>query len=100
MPQNVNCKSIVVVLEWLVKIVQAMYVGARSITYVNSSFSEKFELKIGVHQESVVSPLLFLIVLDALSHEFHVGCPWEMLYTDDLVILAKTFEGLKTKMAI
>ena len=45
-------------------------------------------------------PLLFIIVLEALSCKFHVGRPWEMLYTDDLVILAETFEGLNTKIAV
>ena len=33
-----------------------------------------------------LSPLLFIMVLEALSYKFHVGCPWEMLYADDLVI--------------
>ena len=37
---------------------------------------------------------------EALSLEFRVGCPWEMLYADDLVILAETFEELMTKMAV
>ena len=77
-----------------------MYVGARSRTQVNSSFREKFEVKVGVHQGSVLSPLLFIIVLGALSRKFRVGCPWEMLYADNLVILAETFESLMVKMAI
>ena len=38
--------------------------------------------------------------LNVLSHKFHTGCPWEMLYADHLVILAETFEGLMTKMAV
>ena len=37
--------------EWLVKVVQPMYVGARSRTRVNNSFSEEFEVNIGVHQD-------------------------------------------------
>ena len=41
-----------------------------------------------VHQESVLSPLLFIIVLEALSREFRAGVPWEVLYADDLVIIA------------
>ena len=77
-----------------------MYIGARSRTCVNSSFSEDFEVKVGVYQISVLNPLLFSIVLEALSRKFRVGCPWEMLYADDLVILAETFEGLITKMAV
>ena len=73
-----------------------MYVGARSRTRVNSSFSEEFEVKVGVHQGSVLSPLVLIIVLEALSL-FRAGCPWEMLYADDLVILTETFEGLRQK---
>ena len=43
-------------------------------------------MKVGVHQGSVLSPLLFIIVLEALSREFRCGVPWEDLYADDLVI--------------
>ena len=76
--------------EWLLKVVQAMYVGVRSKTHVNSSFSKEFEVKVGVHQGSVYL-LLFIIVLEALSHEFCVG---DDEYANDIVILAETFEGL------
>ena len=40
---------VVGVPEWLVKVVQAMYVDARSRTRVKISFSEEFEVKVGVH---------------------------------------------------
>ena len=53
-----------------------------------------------MYQRSVLSPLLFIIVLESVSHEFRVGCQWEMLYADDLVILVETFEDLMTKMAL
>ena len=45
-------------------------------------------MKVGVHQGSVLSPLLFIIVLKALSR----GVPWEDLYADDLVIIAESLE--------
>ena len=32
-------------------------------------------VKVGVHQGFVISPMLFIIVLEALSHEFHAGVP-------------------------
>ena len=54
--------------------------------------SEEFEVKVGVHQGSVLSPLLFIIVLEALSREFCSGVPWEDLYADDLVIIAESLE--------
>ena len=55
-----------------------------------------------MHQGSVSSSLLFIIVLEALSREVCVGCPWEMLNAYDLVILAESIEkvwknGLESK---
>ena len=40
----------------------------------------------------LLSLLLFIIVLGALSGEFRSMVPWEDLYADDLVITAKSFE--------
>ena len=74
--------------EWIVRLVQGMYSNARSRVRVGEAYSEEFEVKVGVHQGSVLSPLLFIIVLEALSREFCYGVPWEDLYADDLVIIA------------
>ena len=52
--------------EWIVQLVQGMYSNARSRVRVGEGYSEEFEVKVGVHQGSVLSPLLFIIVLEAL----------------------------------
>ena len=49
-------------------------------------------MKVGVHQGLVLSLLLFIILLEALSGEFRSGVPWEDLYADDLVIIAESLE--------
>ena len=49
-------------------------------------------MKVGVHQGSVLSPLLFIIGLEALSREYRCGVPWEDLCADDLVIIAESLE--------
>ena len=54
------------VKEWIVRLVQTMYNNARSRVRVGSEYSEEFEVGVGVHQGSVLSPLLFIIVLEAL----------------------------------
>ena len=46
---------------------------------------------------SVLSSLLFIIVLEALSKEFRVGCPWELFYADDLVTIAEALDNLLAK---
>ena len=78
--------------EWIVRLVQGMYANAWSRVRVSEGYSEEFEVKVSVHQGLVLSPLLFIIVLEALSHEFHAGVPWEDLYADDLVIIADSLE--------
>ena len=49
--------------EWIVRLVQRMYANAGSRICVDERFSQEFEVKVGVQQGSVLSPLLFIIVL-------------------------------------
>ena len=69
-----------------------MYANARSHVHVGLGYSEEFEMKVGVHQGSVLSPLLFITILEILSLEFRSGVPWADLYADDLVIIAESLE--------
>ena len=78
--------------ELVVRAVQSMYSNARSRVRVGSSYSEEFGVGVGVHQSSVLRPLLFIIVLEALSRDFRVGVPWKLLFADDLVIIATSLE--------
>ena len=78
--------------EWIVRLVQGMYANAWSRVRVGEGYSEEFEVKVGVHQGAVLSPLLFIILLEALSREFRSGVPWEDFYADDLVIIAESLE--------
>ena len=80
--------------EWIVRLVfqWGVYSNARSRVHVGEGYSEEFEVKVGVHQGSVLSPLLFTIVLEALSREFSHRVPWEDLYANDLVIIAESMD--------
>ena len=46
--------------------IQSMYAGATTAIKCQSGQSKEFEVKVGVHQGSVLSPLLFTIVLEVL----------------------------------
>ena len=41
-----------------------------------------------------MSPLLFVIVMEAISREFRVALPCEQLYADNLVVIGKTEHDL------
>ena len=55
--------------------VQATYNNTGSKVRVNNTNSNEFGVKVGVHQGSVLSPLLFIIALEALSREIYNGTP-------------------------
>ena len=77
---------------WIVRLVQGMYANEQSHVLVCEGYTEEFEVKVSVHQDSVLSLLLFIIVLEALPCEFRSGVPWEDLYTNDLVIISELLE--------
>ena len=74
---------------WIVRLVLRMYANERSLVRVCDGYSEEFEVKVGVHQDSVLSLLLLIIVFEALPCHFCSGVPCEDLYTNDLVIIAE-----------
>ena len=56
-------------------------------------------MNVGLHQGSILSPLLFAAVMDGVSREVTSGLPSEFLYADDLVLMARTTEQLGTCLA-
>jgi len=59
--------------EWLVSAVMTMYVGARIMVRTVYGNSEVFNIGVGMHQASGLSPSLSAIVTEAISREFRVG---------------------------
>jgi len=55
---------------------------------------------VGVHEGSVLSPLLFILVLEVLSCEFRTGISWELLYADDLVVITDSLEECISKLRV
>ena len=47
---------------------------------MNGEESENFEVKVGMHQGSVLSPILFNIVMQAIAENFKKRLPWGLLY--------------------
>ena len=66
-----------VVDEWLIRIVMALYTEACTVVRIHAGLSESFKVKVGLHQGSVLSPLLFAAVMDVVSSEARSGLPSE-----------------------
>ena len=83
--------------EKYVRMIQEMY----RITYtrVRSSVGETegFEVKVGLHQGSALSPLIFNIVMDVITQDLRERVPWCILYADDIVLCAERREDLEVE---
>ena len=80
--------------EKLVRLVMALYRDARSSVAAAGGTSHPFEISVGVHQGSALSPLLFNLVMEEATRDCRRGVPWDMLYADDIVLTAETKEGV------
>ena len=84
---------------WLIRTVMALYTEACTVVRTDAGLSKSFEVKVGLHQESVLSQLLFAVVMDVVTSEARSGLPSELLYADDLVLMAPTMEQLGRRVA-
>ena len=55
---------------------------------------------VGVHQDSVLNLLLFILVLEMLSLDLLTGVPWELPCGDDLVLITDTQEECISKLKV
>src|SRR3989441_2752155 len=84
--------------EWMVNVIKSLYEGVTTAVKRNAEESESLEVKVGVHQGSVLSPILFNIVMQAIADHFKKGLPWELLYADDLVLMAESRLELEERL--
>ena len=54
--------------EAVVRAVMGPYNGSYTKVNVGTHFSEKLEVNVGVHEGSVLSPLLFAIVIEVVTN--------------------------------
>ena len=81
--------------EAMVRAVMSSYGDAKTRSRVGLELSEEFKVKVGVHQGSALSPLLFAIVVDVITESVKNGLMSEMFYADDLILTSETMEGLR-----
>ena len=81
--------------EVIVRAVISLYLRAKTKIRVRSESSEEFLVQDDVHQESVLSPLIFAIAVNVISENAREGLMNEILCADDLVLMSESTEHLK-----
>jgi len=64
-----------------------MYEGARTKVRSSAGCTNRFDIKVGIHQVSCLSPLLFIILMDVVSEAARREVPWGLLYVYDLSVV-------------
>ncbi|KAK3552112.1 hypothetical protein QTP86_000748 [Hemibagrus guttatus] len=86
------------VAEKYVRVVQDMYKRSRTVVRCAVGQTEEFNVEVGLHQGSALSPFLFAIVMDQLSEEVRQESPWTMMFADDIVICSESREQVEENL--
>ena len=87
------------VLEREVKAIMEMYDNIKTSVNMDCMRSESFEVKVGVHQKSILSLLLFAIVMDEVTRDTREGVVKDLLYADDLILIGNSWEEVESRYA-
>ena len=83
--------------EYLVKGVMSPYKVCKTAFSVDGELSSSFSLKAGVHQKSVLTLILFIMVVDVLTEDVRDGSLMELLDTGGLVLCEESLNEVMEK---
>ena len=81
--------------ERMVEAIMALHAETRTRVKTVAGVSKDFDIGVGVHQGSILSPLLFIVVMDEVTKEVRNGVSWELGYADNLVLTAESEHALE-----
>ena len=79
-------------------VVQDMYDDSITAVRCAVGVTEGFEVKVGLHQGSALSPCLFAMVMDRITDDIREEAPWTMMFADDIVICSESKERVEEKL--
>ena len=72
--------------EKYVKLIQDMYIGCQTKVRSAAGESGSFNVDVGLHPGSALSPYLFLILMDVLTEGVRTEVPESIMFADDIVL--------------
>ena len=93
-----NCLRLKEVGEKYIRIIQGMYKDSNTLVRCAAGDTDEFEVTVGLHQGSALSPFLFAVVMDCMTREVQREAPWNMLFADDVVVCSETKEEVEQRL--
>ena len=84
--------------EKYVRIVQNMYDDSITAVRCAVGVTEGFEVKVGLHQGSALSPCLFAMMTDRMTDDIREEALWTMMFADDIVICSESKDWVEEKL--
>ncbi|XP_064088400.1 uncharacterized protein LOC135202874 [Macrobrachium nipponense] len=87
------------VSEKYVKVVQDMNAEVTTQVRSNEGTTEKFSVRVGLHQGSTLGPYIFDFVMDVITSDVREEVPWAVMFVDVLLVNL-TIEGVEIKLKL
>ena len=90
-----NCLRLKEVNEKYIRIIQDMYENCKTKVRCAAGDTDDFNVKVGLHQGSPLSPFLFATSTDCITGEIQRESPWDILFADGVVLCGQTREEIE-----
>nr|XP_033508478.1 secreted RxLR effector protein 78-like [Nicotiana tomentosiformis] len=81
-----------------VRLIKDMYDRVNTRVRTVGGDSDHFSVMMGVRQGLALSPFLFALVMDVLTHHIQEDVPWCMLFANDIVLIEETRDGVNLQL--
>jgi hypothetical protein len=83
-----------------ITLIKDMYDNVVTSVRTSDGGTNDFLINIELHQESVLSPYLFALVMDEVRRDIQGGISWCMLFADDVVLVDESRTGVDQKLKL
>ncbi|XP_071727768.1 secreted RxLR effector protein 78-like [Rutidosis leptorrhynchoides] len=81
-----------------IRSIRDMYEGAKTRVRTTVGNTGFFPVEVGLHQGSALSPYLFALILDELTHRIQDNIPWCLIFSDDIVLVSDSQDELNRRL--
>jgi len=81
-----------------IQVIKDMYEERKTSIRKLAGVTNDFFVGMGLHQGFALSPFLFTLVMDELTRGIQDELPWCMLFTDDIVLIDESRQGVNDKL--